>query len=284
MRRMELVGRGIGHSASPGMWNRIFDEVSAEVTYGLRDVDEAELPAAVDDLRTGVVDTFHVTMPYKEWAFGVSGTYGEDVRATGVANGLTMRDSVIEGVNTDVAAARLLLAEAPRRVRRALVLGAGATGASLLLAVTEIAEDVYLTNRTPERSSRLAGRAWPHQVTAVPWHEREKCAREVDLVVNTTPCGLTTPDSPLRTWTAGPDALLYDLIYQRELTPLQVQAAAAGVRTVDGLSHLQAHAEATLSRLGIAPPPVGTLRQIMTDVGARPPLRWDRPHTVEALH
>jgi shikimate dehydrogenase len=222
-------------------------------------------------------------MPYKGWAFRVSESYGDDVRATGVANGLSMRDGVIEGVNTDVAAARLLLAEAPRRVRRALVLGAGATGASLLQAVTEVAEVVHLTNRTPERGDRLAARPWASPVTVVPWREREQCAREVDLVVNTTPCGLTTSDSPLRTWTSGPDALLYDLIYRREPTPLQVQAAAAGVRTVDGLSHLQAHAEATLSRSGISPPPAAKLRQIMTDVGSRPPLRWHRLHTVEAL-
>lgn len=284
MRRMELVGRGIAHSASPGMWGRIFGEVSEDVTYGLRDVEETDLPAAIDDLRTGVVDSFHVTMPYKEWAFGVSETYGDDVRITGVANGLNVRDGVIEGVNTDVASARLLLSLAPRRVRSALVLGAGATGASLLLAVTEVAADVYLTNRTPARASRLAGGTWPRPVTVIPWEEREECAREVDLVVNTTPCGLTTSDSPLREWTSGPDALLYDLIYRREPTPLQVQAAAAGVRTVDGLGHLQAHAEATLSRLGISPPTAATLRQIMTDVGGRPPMRWNRLHTVEGTH
>jgi shikimate dehydrogenase len=195
MRRMELVGRGIAHSASPGMWGRIFGEVSEDVTYGLRDVEETDLPAAIDDLRTGVVDSFHVTMPYKEWAFGVSETYGDDVRITGVANGLNVRDGVIEGVNTDVASARLLLSLAPRRVRSALVLGAGATGASLLLAVTEVAADVYLTNRTPARASRLAGGTWPRPVTVIPWEEREECAREVDLVVNTTPCGLTTSDS-----------------------------------------------------------------------------------------
>lgn len=278
---MELVGRGIQHSASPGMWHALFAELGDDTTYGLRDVEESALPVALDALRAGLVDTFHVTMPYKEWAFGVAQHYGDDVRTTGVANGLTMRDGLVHGVNTDVAAARLLLAEAPRPIRSALVLGAGATGASLLLAVTEVAGTVHLTNRTPERAERLAARGWPRPVAVVPWDQRHRCADEVDLVVNTTPCGLTTSDSPLPRWAPRPDALLYDLIYRGEPTALQQQAAAAGVRQVDGLSHLQAHAEATLSRHGLTPLAPQTLRRIMTDVGARPPLRWDRSHPTE---
>lgn len=276
MKRIELVGRGIQHSASPGMWRRIFEATSSPFTYGLRDVERHELPSVLADLRAGRLARIDVTMPYKTWAFHVADTQEPDVRLTGVVNGLTLRDGRLEGINTDLSAARALLADAPLPVRTALVLGAGATASSLLMATSEVATHVYVANRTLERSQPLVERPWPGAVSTVPWEDREDCARTVDLVVNTTPCGLTTPASPLRAWTPGSDALLYDLIYRPTATQLQMQAAAAGARMVDGLTHLLAHAKVTMSRLAMATPDDDTLRKIMGAVAGRPPLHWER--------
>lgn len=278
MKRIELVGQGIQHSASPGMWRRIFEATSSPFTYGLRDVDRGELPSVLADLRSGRLARVDVTMPYKTWAFDAAETHEPDAAVTGVANGLAVRDGLLVGMNTDAAAARALLADAPVPVRTALVLGAGATASSLLLATSEVAEHVYVANRTLERSAVLVERSWPGAVSALPWEDREECAHGVDLLVNTTPCGLTTPASPLRTWAPAPEALLYDLIYQPTATAMQLQAAAAGVRMVDGLTHLLAHAKVTMPWLGVTPPAEDRLRQIMAAVAGRPPLQWERLH------
>lgn len=275
MQRIELVGHDIQHSASPGMWRRIFDATSTASTYALRDVERHELPAVLADLREGRLSRVDVTMPYKPWAFAVADTHTADTRMTGVANGLALRDGLLEAVNSDVAAARALLEVAPVPVRTALVLGAGATASSLVLATSEVASNVFVANRTLERGRELAARDWPTAVSAVPWDAREECARGVDLVVNTTPCGLVTELSPLREWTSGSHALLYDLIYGAAPTQLQRQAAAAGARMVDGLTHLLAHARVTLRRLGSASPPDDVLRTIMFEVAGRSPLQWE---------
>jgi shikimate dehydrogenase len=276
VRRMELLGQGIQHSASPGMWNRIFASMSSDYTYGLRDVAADRLAEALDDLRSGRIAGYHVTMPYKNWAFEAADQREDDVQRSGVSNCLTLEDGVVSGANTDVAAARILLKELPAPPKRVLVVGAGATGTSLALASSEVAEEVFVANRSTERSRQMAERDWPRRVTVIDWLAREDCAAGVELVVNATSCGLTTRESPLRAWTAGSVAALYDLVYRPQPTALQLQAAEAGASIVDGLAHLQAHAEATIPRLGLPAPPEGSLREVMAEVAGRYPLRWDR--------
>lgn len=276
MKRLALVGRGLTHSASPRLWQNIFRESGHPGDCGLRDVGEDGLAGVVAELRSGALDQLHVTMPYKQWAFEVAETRTAEASWTGVVNGLMMRAGRLAGVNTDVLAARSLLADLPTRPRKILVLGAGATGASLLEAATEVADTSYLANRDPRRSAALAARDWAASVAAVPWDDRAEYAAEVDLVVNTTPCGLTDQRSPLRHWPVGPTHL-YDLIYQPDLTPLQDQAARAGATIVDGLAHLQAHAEAATDSLGIPAIARNVLRRILTDIAGRAPLRWETP-------
>jgi shikimate dehydrogenase len=282
VRRMELLGQGIQHSASPGMWNRIFASMSSDYTYGLRDVAADRLGAALDDLRSGKTAGYHITMPYKNWAFEAADHREDDVQRSGVSNCLTLEDGVVSGANTDVAAARILLQELPALPRRVLVVGAGATGTSLALACSEVAKKVFVTNRSAERSQLMAERDWPHRVTVVDWEDREDCAAAVELVVNATSCGLTTSESPLRAWTSGSGSALYDLVYRPQPTALQLQAAEAGAAIVDGLAHLQAHAEATIPRLGLPAPAEGSLREVMAEVAGRYPLRWDRPTVDES--
>jgi shikimate dehydrogenase len=253
VKRLELLGQGIQHSASPGMWNQIFAAMSSSYTYGLRDVGADALSRAVDDLRSGTVEGYHVTMPFKNWAFEISELREPDVRRTGVANCLTMENGLISATNTDVAAARILLQELPAPPDRVLVIGAGATGTSLALACSEVAREVFVTNRTPRRAEQMAEYQRPNPIHVVEWQEREACASGVDLIVNATSCGLTTSDSPLRCWTAA-GAVLYDLVYRPKPTALQIQAAKAAAPIVDGLAHLQAHAEASIPRLGLTMP------------------------------
>ncbi|TFB77307.1 hypothetical protein E3O06_00700 [Cryobacterium glaciale] len=270
---MVLLGRGIRHSLSPRMWEGIFAELSLSGSYALRDVDKTALDAAIADLRAGRVTHFHVTMPYKRWAFGVADTYDDStVGVTQVANSLSLKGDQIMGSNTDVKAARILFSELPAPPQRVLVIGAGATAASLVCAANEVASTVLITNRTDDRSRALADRDWSVRTVPVLWSDRERHAAGADLIINTAPFGLTVDATPLARWPEG--ALLYDLIYSPELTPLQRLASRAGVRAVDGLAHLQAHAEATLAARTIAAPTIERMTAIVTTAAGRAPTRW----------
>jgi shikimate dehydrogenase len=274
MRKLELLGAGIAHSASPGLWNGLFRRLGVDFDYGLRDISADGLDQAVADLVEGRIYAYNVTMPYKQWAASVAKVGSEEVRLSGVANFLRMEDGQVTSANTDVQAASLLFAELPDRLTSVLVLGAGATASSLVTAASNIASSVTVANRTDGRAEELAARFPGSLVSAVAWDDRDKAAAKSDLVVNTTPCGLRTADSPLRQLLPGTVKYLYDLIYAAEPTALQRQAAEAGMLIVDGLAHLEAHAEAMLPMLGLSLPDPAALRTTMIEATGRSPSRW----------
>lgn len=276
--RLELVGSGISHSLSPKVWNKIFEILDVPFTYGLRDIDESGLDAVLNDLRSGNLWGVHVTMPYKQWAFSVADVQSEAVAITGVSNSLKFQDGSIISSNTDVESARILLKEHKgQSLERILILGAGATAASLVLAALDFSDNVSISNRNDARTDELIKRDWPKKVHKVLWEDRETATKDVGLIVNTTSCGLVNDDSPLRYWPDNSSADLYDLIYRPQLTMLQEQAKSSSGLVVDGLSHLQGHIEATMQTLGLELEDELTLRNFMTESAGRPPLRWERP-------
>ena len=276
--RLELVGRGISHSLSPKAWKKIFEILDIPFTYVLRDIEEDGLNGVIDDLRSGHLLQVHVTMPYKQWAYSIAEDRSDEVAITGVSNSLSCRDGVIVSSNTDVESARILMREhSGQSLERVLILGAGATAASLTLAALDFSDNVYVSNRNDARTDELIKRDWPKKVNKVLWEDRETTAKDVGLIVNTTSVGLINEDSPLRYWPTNSSADLYDLIYRPKLTLIQEQAKASSGVVVDGLSHLQGHIEATMNTLGLALADKLALRNIMTEIAGRPPLRWEKP-------
>ncbi len=275
VRRLELLGEGLSHSLSPSLWREIFAATGADFEYGLRDIPKDGLTTALSALRGGAVHLFNVTMPYKAWACDVAEIKSPEVADSRVANTLWMDGERIASVNTDVLAARLLLGELPEPCDSALVLGAGSTGRSLATAARAHAAKVFATNRSTDRLAELV-RDLPG-VIAVPWEDRQDAAAQADLVINTTPSGLRDDSSPLRDLQSrGParTRYFYDLIYSNSLTPLQRQAAAAGMRMVDGLAHLEAHARTMIPMLGLSMSRE-TLRLKVEAAAGRAPRTWD---------
>ena len=272
---MQLLGHGISHSASPAMWNQIFSSMGADFSYGLRDVDETGLQHALAALHSGEVAFYNVTMPHKAWANHVAELKSPEVAQSRVANTLWLEGGTVASANTDVLAARLLFRDLPEPVESVLVLGAGSTGRSLATASVPSAQRVYVTNRSPARAERLATDI--AGVVVVPWHERQAWAAAVDVVVNATPSGLVDDRSPLADLEPSSRTakvrFFYDLIYGPGHTRLQQQAAEAGMRIVDGLAHLEAHARAMLPMLGLSLSREELRRHVVAALG-RAPRDW----------
>src|SRR6266496_1785974 len=184
--RLYLLGRGIQHSQSPGMWNGVFSELGLDWRYGLLDIEEDELPTALKGLEDPDVLGYNVTMPYKGWAFDNSAVRSRDVERARGCNWLRMQDGQLATDNTDVACARALLAAVPPS-DQVLLLGAGRTAAAILTAIEGRAERVVVVNRTYRRAVELAERAssWLGHgvVTAAPWDERMTEAARASLIV-----------------------------------------------------------------------------------------------------
>jgi shikimate 5-dehydrogenase len=146
----------------------------------------------------------------------------------------------------------------------------------LTTAARSHAAKVYVTNRSPERAELLASRM--PGVIVVPWEDRQTAAAACDLVVNTTPSGLVNDSSPLRDLSprdgGARTRFFYDLVYRPDLTPLQRQAAEAGMPFVDGLAHLEAHATVMLPMIGLSLSRK-EVRALVVAATGRTPRSWD---------
>jgi shikimate dehydrogenase len=278
--RLYLLGRGIQHSRSPGMWNGVFQRLGLDWHYGLLDVAEDGLQAALEHLQDPQVLGYNVTMPYKAWAFARSEGRSRDVQRAQGCNWLRMQDGRLNGENTDVEGARMLLAAVPP-VDRALLLGAGGTAAAMLTALDGRVDHVVVANRTYRRAVDLAGRAssWLGHGTAgaIPWEQRMSEAPKASLLVNTTPLGRRDDRSPLEEMQPRDGAMVYDAVYRAEPTPLQLQAARWGLAMADGLAHLEAQAVALLPLLGLRLDHADLVRSCLRAASGREPHRWRVP-------
>jgi shikimate dehydrogenase len=276
--RLYLLGRGIQHSLSPAMWNGVFAKLGVDAQYGLMDVDEDALAAALAGLYEPDVLGYNVTMPYKGWAYERAAVRSRDVERARGCNWIGVRAGQITAENTDVEGARALLASIPRS-DRVLLLGSGGTAAAMLTALEGRADLVVVCNRTLGRAEDLARRAssWLHAVTVIPWEDRMAEAARAALIINTTPLGMRDDRSPLDEISLREGARIYDVVYRSEPTPLQRQAARWRLPLADGLAHLEAQAVALLPHFGLSTQDAGPVRESLAAAVGHEPSRWQIP-------
>ena len=98
-----------------------------------------------------------------------------------------------------------------------------------------------IANRTAERGSALAQdvRGISLEVDSIPLAEAREAARRVDLIVNATSMGMEPgPNaglSPLESRDINPQAVVYDMVYTPQQTPLMKAARQAGAKVLGGL-------------------------------------------------
>ncbi|MCW2756982.1 MAG: shikimate 5-dehydrogenase, partial [Nocardioidaceae bacterium] len=169
MPRCAVLGSPIAHSLSPHLHRAAYAGLGLTGwTYDAVRVAEAGLPAYLD----GLNDTWRglsLTMPLKRTVLPLLDTLSPVARAAGAVNTVLLDERGRTGDNTDVPGAVAAIRErtdAP--VRRAVVLGGGATAGSLVLALAELGcEQVTLLVRDATRAAEALAVAERHGGVAV---------------------------------------------------------------------------------------------------------------------
>jgi shikimate dehydrogenase len=223
------------------MHNAAFRAAGLDWLYLPFAVQPDDLPAAVRGLRALGFVGLNVTIPHKVAMCALMDDISPEAAAVGAVNTVIIRQGRMLGHNTDAYGFLTALRSAGYEPagRRALVLGAGGAARSVIYALAQAGARVAIHNRTPARAEALIAALTPHlpgaDLRAV------TSAEDADLVVNTTPVGMTggPPGSPLPDGFAlRPTTTVYDTVYTPQLTPLLRQARAAHAHAVGGLGML----------------------------------------------
>lgn len=230
-RRAAVLGQPIAHSKSPLLHSAAYRELGLDWKYERFEVAESELEeflARVDPDFIG----FSVTMPLKGEAYRLSGETDSNSRRTRACNTLVRIEGGWRGYNTDVSGFAEVLKGSG--FRSALVLGAGATARSALVALAELGvEELVVAARRPEvAAAALSDLAIEGSVSAL-----TDPLPAAQLVVNTLPAGAADGlELP-----AGCEAV-FDVVYEPWPTALAAKANASRLRVWNGLDLLVAQA------------------------------------------
>ena len=257
--RAAVLGSPIAHSLSPVLHRAGYTAVGLTTwRYDAHEVDAAGLPpwvAALDSQWRGL----SLTMPLKEVAAGLATSVSPVARLAGAVNTLVRReDGGWDATNTDVVGlVRALEPHLPAGATRGLVVGAGATARSAVIALAELGVTT-LTVRARDGGRAADLVAWALDLgigvrngsaaALGPWGTDRD-----DVVVSTLP-STAGPGVAATVPPAHPGVLL-DVVYDGWPTPLARAARDAGMTVVPGLDML-VHQAAEQFRLftGVDPP------------------------------
>ncbi|QNN52531.1 shikimate dehydrogenase [Nocardioides mesophilus] len=242
-----VLGSPIAHSLSPVLHRAAYAELGLDWEYDACEVREADLPGFLDGLDSSWRG-LSLTMPLKRAVVPLLDELSARAGQAGAANTVVLRGGRRVGHNTDVPGVAAALRERyDGPLRSAVVLGGGATAASVLLALGDLGcprADLVVRDpgRAGETLAAVARHPTPPRVEVRTFAELAAAPTamsdlfdEVDLVASTVPVTAQTP-TVLAACAAA--TVVFEVLYDPWPTPLALAARERDQMLVGGLDLL----------------------------------------------
>ena len=238
MRVFGLIGYPLSHSFSKSYFkNKFINEKIADCEYRLFPI------SAISEITTLVEENpdlvgFNVTIPYKcniipylNFVDPTAATVGAVNTVKVIRNNLGFE---LHGYNTDIIGFELSLKTFLSEPKKALILGTGGAAKAVAFVMGKLHFDYQFISRLETDYT-------------IDYSQIDKSLVEnCSLIINTTPLGMypNILDSPAFPYSfLGPKHVLYDLIYNPEITEFLKQGKNQGTKIKNGLEMLHIQAE-----------------------------------------
>jgi shikimate kinase/shikimate 5-dehydrogenase len=179
MNRFAVIGNPISHSKSPDLFNSVFSENNYDAYYSrIASENISEVSELINKLK---IDVFNITSPYKS---SIIELLNKKYTNLDFINTSIKNEDKWLGYNTDIYAIVRLIRECNLYNFNVLVIGAGDTAKTVLMALNEFNCKISLTNRTIEKSNLLHHSS---QFNFININELKPIIHNFDLIINTIP-------------------------------------------------------------------------------------------------
>jgi shikimate dehydrogenase len=256
-----VLGSPIAHSLSPAMHRAAYAELGLDWRYEAYEVVESELAGFLDEAGPELRG-LSLTMPLKRVALELADAADETSRLVGAANTLLIEpDGSRIAANTDVPGLVAAFAEhGITTAETAVVLGAGATAASVLAAVARLgvrSATVVVRSEVRSQEVRRLAAELGIRLGVATFAQAEQVGGH-DLCVSTVPGGATDA------WAehfAAVAPVVFDVAYHPWPTALAVAASKIGTEVLNGLDLLVHQATLQVEMMtGRSPAPLAAMR------------------------
>jgi shikimate dehydrogenase len=240
-RRFGLIGYPLSHSFSRKFFSDKFSREGIDAEYLNYEIDNINLLpqiVAFDPVLTGL----NVTIPYKQQVIKFLDKTDEDAAEINAVNTIRIiRDGgriSLEGYNTDIYGFRESIRSLiQKHHHKALILGSGGASKAIIKVLNDIGIDTIIVSRNPQYKGEIS------------YDDLDEGVMEsYKVIVNTTPIGTFPkgegcPAIPFEY--VNEQHLLYDLVYNPEVTEFLKQGQLRGAAVKNGLEMLYLQALAS---------------------------------------
>ncbi|QXP69696.1 shikimate dehydrogenase [Polaribacter sp. R2A056_3_33] len=233
-----LLGKDIEYSFSRGYFTEKFKKLDLQkcryVNFDLQKIED--FTAVIKEGGDSLVG-INVTIPYKEEVMKYLDKLDETAKAIGAVNTIkfTKRGN-LKGYNSDVVGfEKSIFPLIKKHHKRALILGTGGASKAIAYALKKNDIKFKFVSRNPEGKKEISYQDLTEEIM-----------EKYQIIINSSPVGTSPntdrcPDIPYQFITEK--HLLYDLIYNPEVTTFLAKGKAQGATIKNGYEMLQLQAE-----------------------------------------
>jgi len=235
-RLVALIGNPVDHSLSPASHNAGFAALKMDWAYFAAAVKPEQLQAAVEGMKALGFAGFNSTMPHKTALVGMMDDVDAFAEFCQAVNTVTIYNGQLHGYNTDGPGALNALKAADANLSHAIILGAGAAGRAMALALAQTGTKVTILNRDEKKAAHVAQKLKKEGFDAKSGslHDVAKAIQSATVLCNATAVGMHSDETPVPKAALHKDLTVLDAVYAPRHTRLLKDAHAAGCKTVAG--------------------------------------------------
>lgn len=268
-----VIGDPIEHSLSPVMHNAAIACLGLDYVYLPFPIKAADLETAIAGFAAIGLVGFSVTIPHKQAIIPLLSEVSSVAQAIGAVNTVWRTEAGWSGTNTDVTGfiAPLKAYQRDWSQTTPVILGYGGAARAVVVGLAELGcTAIHVTGRSLQKLIQFQ-QSWANTPLATKlkthrWEQLPELLSQTDLVVNTTPVGMSphveqSPVDAAAMQGLKENAIAYDLIYTPSPTQFLRQAKQQGAITIDGLEMLVQQGAAAWELWLGQTPPVDVMRQ-----------------------
>lgn len=246
--KFALLGKKLGHSISPVIHKKIFENLKIDEDYSLIELDENRVESFFEN-EIKNYKGLNVTIPYKIKVMDFMDEVSHEAREIGAINTIFHKNGKLFGYNTDYFGFKKMLEENKIFVcqKNITVLGAGGGARAVIkYLLDENSKNILIVARNIEKTKKelhslIKGR---ENINFMDFENFEKTSEGGYLIINCTPIGMypNIDDSPISKKISEKYENSVDLIYNPYETKFLRFAKESGKKAVNGLYMLVAQA------------------------------------------
>ena len=256
---LALIGNPVSHSLSPIMQNAAIQYLGLDLIYIAIPCKNEDLEIVVHSLKKMNCKGLNITIPFKQKVFNFCSEISPVAKKVKAINTLKLQDNEYwSGTNTDVDGFIYPLKKLNLIKKNAIILGSGGAARSVIQGLIDLKlSKITIISRNKNSLNELINN-FKNEIKIEGMlntnTEIDKLIQEIDLIVNTTPVGMskTATENLLpfgqNFWkNINSKTIIYDLIYNPSPTPFLKFCDKKGCMTIDGTQMLIAQGAKSLS-------------------------------------